>query len=68
MPQHRMTHISVHGVGIDSDAFRDTVDRHLESMSMSGWELVSTQVNEVASGNFKPTTAVDALLFWKKPD
>ena len=62
-----MTHISVHGVGIDSDAFRDSVDRHLQSMSMSDWELVSTDIREYSSG-FRNEKAIDALFFWKKPD
>jgi hypothetical protein len=67
MYQHKMTHIAVQGIGINSDQFRDTMDRHLESMSMSGWELVSTEVSEQVSA-FKGASSVDALLFWKKPE
>jgi hypothetical protein len=67
MYQHRMTHIAVQGIGINSDQFRDTMDRHLEAMSMSGWELVSTDVSEQIS-TFKGASSVDALLFWRKPE
>lgn len=67
MYQHRMTHIAIQGTGINSDQFRDTMDRHLESMGMSGWELVSTDVSEQVS-TFKGASSVDALLFWKKPE
>ena len=67
MYQHRMTHIAVQGTGVNSDQFRDTMDRHLESMSMSGWELVSTTVTEQVS-QFRGAASVDALLFWKKPE
>jgi hypothetical protein len=66
MFQHRMTHIAVQGIGINSEHFRDTMDRHLESMGMSGWELVSTNVSEQVSA-FKGASSVDALLFWRKP-
>ena len=67
MYQHTMTHIAVQGIGINSDQFRDTMDRHLESMSHSGWELVSTDVSEGVS-TFKGASSVDALLFWKRPE
>lgn len=67
MYQHKMTHIAIQGIGINSDQFRDTMDRHLESMSMSGWELVSSTVSEQFS-QFRGSTSADALLFWKKPE
>jgi hypothetical protein len=66
MYQHRMTHIAVQGIGINSDQFRDTMDSHLESMGTSGWELVSTNVSEQVS-TINGASSVDALLFWKKP-
>jgi len=61
-----MTHIALQRAGINSDQFRDTVDRHLEAMSMNGWELVSTSITD--SAGFKTGYSVDALFFWKKPD
>ncbi len=64
--QHKMTHISIHGTGVNSDSFRDTVDVHLEAMGMSRWELVSTNISEMSS--FKNGYSVDALFFWKRPD
>lgn len=60
-----MTHLAVHGAGLDSDAFREGVDRHLDVMSMADWELVSTDVRESTTG-FRNEKTVDALFFWKK--
>ena len=60
-----MTHIGLRGAGVDSEQFRDSVDRHLEAMSMGGWEMVSTDIKENAG--FRTGYSVDALFFWKKP-
>ncbi len=67
MHQHKMTHLAVQGIGVNSDQFRDSMDHHLAAMSRSGWELVSTTVTEQFS-QFRGTTSADALLFWKRPD
>ncbi len=64
--QHRMTSIAIQGTGINSDEFRDSVDRHLEFMSGTGWELVSASVNETSG--VLSNRSVDALFFWKQPN
>lgn len=62
---HKMSHIAVKGIGINSDQFRDAVDKLLDNMSAAGWELVSTNINET-SGMMKDR-GVDAMFFWKRP-
>jgi hypothetical protein len=64
--QHKMNHIAVKGIGVNSDQFRTAVEHLLENMSRDGWELVSTNVNE--SSSMMNNRSVDALFFWKRPD